>query len=347
MQGGIYVTSKQGFLCSPLIIKDRHSSAEGRGDFMSLKYEITKLGLENMDGSNNTSVKQMKANCRRFSEWSCEKGYNKLNKILEIGKERVMQEYSNYLIEKELSPATIHTYLAAPCKALDVPMEKIKKPKRTADKITRSRDVSRNEQGRVEMGESRHQRLVEFQGAVGIRRSELAKLKGKNLVVDEAGNLCVEVERGKGGKYQLQRILPCDVEIVKSCFEGIGKDEYVFKSTELRNKIDLHRIRAEHAQKAYTYYCSLDFSEKKKLVNELKMRWLATHPQYEKNSWQYTKWLEQMTKGGGVYVLRGANYDRAIQNNRPTRYNRVALMAVSMFHLSHYRLGVAVVNYLV
>ena len=314
---------------------------------MSLKYEITKLGLENMSSTNNTSVKQMKTNCRRFTEWSCDNGYNKISKIMQAGKEKVLQGYSDYLVSKKLSPATIHTYLAAPCKALGVPMDRIEKPKRTSETITRARDTERNQQGRTEITESRFERIVYFQSVVGVRRSELAKLKGKNLVVDEAGKLCVEVERGKGGKYQLQRILPCDIETVKSCFEGTGKDEYVFKSTELRNKIDLHRIRAEHAQRAYTYYCSLDFSEKKKLVNELKMRWLATHPQCDKNSWQYTKWLEQMTKGGGVYVLRGANYDRAIQNNRPTRYNRVALMAVSMFHLSHYRLGVAVVNYLV
>ncbi len=314
---------------------------------MSLKYEITRLGLENMGSSNNTSVRQMKTNCKRFSEWACNNGYNKIGKILEIGKERVIQEYSKHLVDKNLSPATIHTYLAAPCKALGVPMNHIEKPRRTADTIKRSRDIQCNHQGRIEIKDNKNERIVKFQSVVGIRRSELAKLKGKNLVQDESNQWCIEVERGKGGKHQLQRILPCDIEIVKAYFEGVGKNEYIFSSTELRNKIDLHGLRAENARKAYAYYDSMSFDEKKQLVYEMKKRWLATHPQYDKNSWKYKQWLEQLTKGNGTYILRGVNYDRAMQNNRPIRYNRVALMAVSMFHLSHYRLGVAVVNYLV
>lgn len=314
---------------------------------MSLKYEITKLGLERMDGSNNSSVKQMRTNCKRFSEWCCENGYNKLNKILEVGKEKVLQEYTNHLVDRQLSPATIHTYIAAPCKALGVPMEMIRKPKRTADRITRSRDVSRNEQGRVEIKESKYQRVVDFQSIVGIRRAELERLKGKNLVIDESGKICVEVESGKGGKYQLQRILPNDIEKVKSFFCGIGKDEYIFSSVEMRNKIDLHGLRAEHARKAYTYYNSLNFLEKKELVQEMKKRWLAMHPRYSQESYKYKQWVEQLTRGGGIYTLRGVNYDRALENGRATRYDRISLMAVSMFHLSHFRLGVAVVNYII
>lgn len=314
---------------------------------MSLKYEITKLGLENMDGSNNTSIKQMKVNCRRFSEWCCNNGYNKVSKIIGTGEEKVLQAYSDYLVNRKLSPATVHTYLAAPCKALGVPMAKIEKPKRTSETITRSRDATRNLQGRAEIKESRYERIVKFQTVVGIRRSELERLKGKNLVLDETGKLCVEVERGKGGKHQLQRILPNDIEIVKACFKGIGREEYVFSSTELRNKLDLHSLRALNAQRAYDYYNSMDFPEKRQLVNELKTRWLATHPQHDKNSWQYKKWLEQMTKGGGVYVLRGVNYDRAVERGKAVKYDRVSLMAVSMFHLSHFRLGVTVVNYII
>ena len=314
---------------------------------MSLRYEITKMGLENMGSSNNSSVRQMRCNCTRFSEWACANGYNKIGKILEIGKEKVIQEYCNHLVDRKLSPATIHTYLAAPCKAFGVPMDEIEKPKRSADTIKRSRDMKCNRQGRVEVEDSKNKRIVTFQRMVGIRRSELAKLKGKNLIKDESGKWCIEVERGKGGKRQLQRILPCDIETVKSYFEGTEKNQYIFSSTELRNKIDLHGLRAENARKAYNYYNSMSFEEKKQLVSEMKKRWLATHSQYDKNSWKYRQWLEQLTKGNGTYILRGVNYDRAMQNNRPIRYNRVALMAVSMFHLSHYRLGVAVVNYLV
>lgn len=314
---------------------------------MSLRYEITKLGLENMSSTNNSSVKQMRTNCKRFAEWSCDNGYNKIGKIMEVGKEKVLQEYCDYLVGKKLSPATIHTYLAAPCKALGVSMDRIEKPKRTSETITRSRDTERNQQGRIEVTENRFERIVNFQSVVGVRRSELARLKGKNLVVDESGCICVEIERGKGGKRQSQRILPSDIEMVKECFKGIGRDEYVFSSTELRNKIDLHGLRAKNAQRAYIYYSSMDLSAKKELVNQLKARWLATHPQYDKDSWHYKKWLEQLTKGGGVYVLRGVNYDRAVAQGKAVKYDRISLMAVSMFHLAHFRLGVAVVNYMI
>ena len=43
---------------------------------------------------------------------------------------------------------------------------------------------------------------------VGIRRHEYRALRCENFVVDESGYPCVEVRKGKGGKYQLQRSCP-------------------------------------------------------------------------------------------------------------------------------------------
>lgn len=47
------------------------------------------------------------------------------------------------------------------------------------------------------------------------------------------------------------------------------------------------------------------------------------------------------------YLLRGENREKAIRLGLPTEYNRLALMAVSVFHLSHWRLDVTVTNYLI
>lgn len=313
---------------------------------MSLQYELTQACIKNTD-KNNATVKTVKSTCRKFASWCKENDFNKLYKIERYGARDVLQEYCDFLIDKKLSPSTIHTYLYAPCKALNISMGKIDKPKRTAETITRSRDISENQVGRQQLDDEKYKRLVDFQRVTGLRRSELSKLKGYNLKYDESNHLCIEVERGKGGKYQLQRILPNEVSVVLNTFKDIKDNEFVFSSTELRNKIDLHALRAESARKAYHYYEIMSISEKKILVKEMCERYLAFHPNLTRESKEFKKWFNQLRMGNGLYRLRGNNYDRAVINGRPTRYNRIALMAVSIFHLSHWRLDVTVKNYMI
>ena len=133
-------------------------------------------------------------------------------------------------------------------------MSEIEKPKRTSGKITRSRNEKANRQGKREIEDERYSRLVTFQRAVGIRRAELSRLTGADLVIDEKGYLCVYVERGKGGKTQLQRILPEDEKVVLEMFQSVNPDQKLFSLEEMNNKIDLHGIRRKHARKAYEYY---------------------------------------------------------------------------------------------
>ena len=78
---------------------------------------------------------------------------------------------------------------------------------------------SKNSQGKHQETDSRFSRLVNFQRAVGIRRSELKKLKGKDIRKDNNGNYYVLVQRGKGGKFQPQLILPQDVPVVLDTFK--------------------------------------------------------------------------------------------------------------------------------
>jgi hypothetical protein len=47
------------------------------------------------------------------------------------------------------------------------------------------------------------------------------------------------------------------------------------------------------------------------------------------------------------YKLRGDNLSKALASGSPTEYNRLALMCVSVLHLSHWRLDVTVTNYVV
>lgn len=61
----------------------------------------------------------------------------------------------------------------------------------------------------------------------------MKRLTGQDFAIDESGYPCVVVKRGKGGKYQLQRILEKDVDFVKSYFESVGSEERVFEETTL------------------------------------------------------------------------------------------------------------------
>ena len=179
-------------------------------------------------------------------------------------------------------------------------------------------------------------RLYDFASTVGIRRAEYTRLRGDDLVYDESGYPCVRVKRGKGGKFQLQRILPGDEMLARSYFDG--SDTLLFTRAEMSNKIDLHHLRAVQAQRAYRYYAGRLHEEpayRAQLEQEIKLRWQL----YNKRSWKQHEFE-------GTYRLRGANKQLARKLGRSTEYDRLAVMATSVFHLSHWRCDVTVSNYL-
>ena len=98
-----------------------------------------------------------------------------------------------------------------------------------------------------------------------------------------------------------------------------------------------HPLRASQAKRAYLYYLNgiQDPAFRENLIKELEARWQFN----KKKNWDPEK-LE------GTYYLRGRNRKFALEHNLPTAYNRLALMAVSVFHLSHWRLDVTVCNYI-
>jgi hypothetical protein len=49
----------------------------------------------------------------------------------------------------------------------------------------------------------------------------------------------------------------------------------------------------------------------------------------------------------GTYYLRGANRQAAIERGRPVEYDRLGLLAVSVFSLSHWRLDVVSKFYII
>ena len=326
----------------------------GRKD-PSLQYALTQRVLPEIQ--NNLTGTAYKKRIKEFADWAKEHGYKRTGDITK----EVVQEYEKHLENnpKRYAPATIHTYLSPVCSAAGVRMEEIRKPRRAAGKITRGRDhdaagtkVVKNVQGKRQEEDPRYARLMTLQKAVGIRRAELGKLKGADFV-RRGNSWYVRVRNGKGGKEQFQLVLPEDVPAVKAVFKGVAADQKVFSREEMANKINLHGIRATHAKDCYHHYA--DMIEKhpevaEKLRSTLLSRWDEGHERLKNSNpkaWkaQREKFVRDMDDR--PYLLRGDNLRKAEALGIPTAYNRLALMCVSVFHLSHWRLDVTTTNYLV
>lgn len=306
---------------------------------------------------NNRTGTAYKRNIKRFGRWAKEQGYKRAEQITV----EVIQKYEQHLElnPKQYSPSTIHAYLAPVCIAAGVRMDEIRKPRRTAGSITRGRRresdgqvLVQNRQGDRQEKSEKFARLVTFQRAVGIRRAELGRLTGKDIVTYKNG-LFVRVRKGKGGKEQLQYILPKDKSVVLETFAGISADERIFSAEEMNNKINLHRLRAQHGRECYEYYVRL--IEKKEgsadsLRRKLLWRWEKGHERLHTSDPE--AWKRQRVRfiadcDERPYKIRGDNAAKAQAFGIPTELNRLALMCVSVYHLSHWRIDVTVTNYII
>lgn len=120
----------------------------------------------------------------------------------------------------------------------------------------------------------------------------------------------------------------------------------------MNNLINLHGIRAQHGKECYEYYNNL-IKEKTgaadRLRHELLQRWEKAHERLlveDSLAWkrQRERFISDMDDR--PYFLRGDNATKAMASGRPIEYTRLALMCVSVLHLSHWRVDVTVTNYL-
>ena len=126
----------------------------------------------------------------------------------------------------------------------------------------------------------------------------------------------------------------------------VKPNQKVFTKNKMNNKINLHGLRAEQAREAYSYYAEkLEREPNYKYVcrKELALRYKTMHTAYKTTNQRFLKDI----MNDAPYVLRGKNREKAVAQGKPVTYNRLAMMMVSVFHLSHWRLDVTSVNYLV
>ena len=199
--------------------------------------------------------------------------------------------------------------------------------------------------------------LVRFQEMVGGRRSALARLTGKDFGYDRFGNGFVIFRKDKGGKEHHQLLINSDVAAVKAYFDQVRPDELLFP--KLDHDLDLHGIRAERARRAYLHYAKVASTPegREQLRQQLWARftdpkigckaWLLAQSNGDKAKMRKLEYRFRKQMEDGTYYLRGTNRQAAIERGRPVAYDRLAVLATSVFSLSHWRLDVAAKSYLI
>ena len=254
-----------------------------------------------------------------------------------------IQDYSNYLQKQNYTASTIHTYLAAACSVFEISLETIQKPTRHVADYTRGREKKLLD-SKNDLDNPEWTYIVEFQRRVGIRRDELKCLKGRDFEIDESGYPCVAIRKGKGGKKQHQRILEKDIVFVKSYFDRVAENEYIFDRKYFENNLNFHHLRALAAQEYYKEQLRRiqeDSTYAEQLEREIRDRWTKMNLNKKGKS---KKFKEIEFKG--IYSLRGKNRALALRKGLPISYDKRALLATSIFKLSHWRNDVTIGSYL-
>lgn len=148
---------------------------------------------------------------------------------------------------KGLSAYTQKLSASALCKLYGESLEELGiTTKRAArSEITRSRGTAKRD---AHFSEQKNADFVEFCRSTGLRRSEITKLRGDQLI-ERDGEYCIETT-GKGGQFRVITICG-DVELVigKMKEAGTGK---VWK--KVPQNADIHSYRADYASRIYLKY---------------------------------------------------------------------------------------------
>ena len=92
-----------------------------------------------------------------------------------------IEDYIEYLKEKDHTASTIHTYMAPVGLYHGIPLNVMNLPKRYAAENTRSRNERKHYRSDGNENNLRYSRTVGLQRCIGIRRNELNNLRGSDL----------------------------------------------------------------------------------------------------------------------------------------------------------------------
>jgi hypothetical protein len=126
----------------------------------------------------------------------------------------------------DLRPATARDYRQALTKVFRLPPDKTERGSEYFPKLP---EVSQYDKvrSRLEVAQDRHfsrekhDRVVEFQEAFGLRRGDLEHMKGQQHYYDEKGRLCLNIYKGKGGKDRVVHCMARTPEALKRIEEEL------------------------------------------------------------------------------------------------------------------------------
>lgn len=246
-----------------------------------------------------------------------------------------VQAYSDDMQARGLSASTIHNYLAPLCLAAGVPLASIKKPIRKASEFKRSKG-SGSEAGAAGSG-----RAFELNRCIGVRESELKQLIGGGLIVDQNGDMWVDIRRGKGGKHQLQFILPENRDTVRAFFDGVAEGERVLSPADFDGNADYHGQRRELAIAALRHFSDAlaagGEQYRRKVYGTIAGRYHADNRKHSR--------LEPYSHFDKPYRLRGDNKALAEEQGKAVELDRLAIRAVSVLFTAHWRDNITVQSY--
>ena len=302
--------------------------------------------------SNHTKSNYIHA-CRSFDDWRKSAGLS--NKHVRDNPREAVIQWAEHLRQAGIAQSTIHTMVAGACCGLGIPSNGIVKHGTAMDK---TKSLGRSERAQAALKKESNSDIIHFQTMVGGRRAALSRLTGKDFGYDRSGNACVIFRRDKGGKDQYQIIAEDDVAAVKAYFDRCRPEERLF--SRIDHDLDLHGLRAERSRRMYQHYhsglCATP-QGREQLRQQLWARytdpeigckaWLLAKSKGDKAKMRKLEYRFRKQMADGTYYLRGANRQAAIERGRPVAYDRLAVLACSVFSLSHWRLDIAAKSYLI
>ena len=331
---------------------------------------------ENKPGGRLTdrnTLKSYKTNILKFCEWSKALGISREHQIAKNGysPQTLIQKYTDELVDKGLSAATIHTYLAPVCKGLGIGMEQIRKPKRRSADISKNTKLNQNAAGARQAEDPRYARILRLAEIVTVRPRALARLTAQNLQQDENGDYIIAI-RDKGGKESIQLLLPHEVEFVRDILSTdadgrkLKPDEHPFSYKDL-GQIAYSRYRILRAQHIQAYFeqrftgwegmpCRTEkqrqaraaakeaaMAEKQQWINKIVAKYAEAHP--KESADKIARYRRELSRESKISIREG-NRERAIALGRPTEYDRVSVRIASIYALSHWVDETTIRNYL-
>lgn len=156
------------------------------------------------------------------------------------------RQYVDEYLEKSksLSPYTQKLYVSALAKLYSCSSKdfNFKADIRHRAEITRSREERVRDR---HFSEKKNSDLIQFCKSTGLRRSELEKLKG-NQLIEKKGQYFIGVT-GKGGRYREAPVIN-NVELVVNCMKAAGENRVWQK---VHNAADIHSYRGYYATSMY------------------------------------------------------------------------------------------------